>query len=143
MDETASEKTASMTFSTIKKHVIGIQATVFAFLILLVWAAEIFQLPSRLFGAARMPPNFAKCAFETIEILFGCSLCLYFSQQLLQYVRYLEGFVSICANCKKVRHNGRWIPIESYISDRSETKFSHGICPACAKELYGVEMKES
>ncbi len=29
---------------------------------------------------------------------------------------------------------GQWQPIEIYIRDRSEAKFSHSLCPACAKE---------
>jgi len=52
-------------------------------------------------------------------------------------VNTLGSFLPICANCKKIREkDGSWIPIEAYISDRSETEFSHGICPECAKKLY-------
>jgi len=43
----------------------------------------------------------------------------------------------ICANCKRIRDkNGLWVPMEVYISDRSETEFSHSICPECLKKLY-------
>ena len=39
--------------------------------------------------------------------------------------------------CKKIRDDqGHWEPIEVYIRNHSEAKFSHGICPICAKELY-------
>ena len=48
----------------------------------------------------------------------------------------LGSFLPICANCKKIREGDSWIPIEEYISGHSETEFSHGICPGCAKELY-------
>jgi CRP-like cAMP-binding protein len=52
-------------------------------------------------------------------------------------VNTLGSFLPICANCKKIREkDGSWIPIETYISDRSETDFSHGICPECLKKLY-------
>lgn len=52
-------------------------------------------------------------------------------------VNTLGSFLPICASCKKIREkDGSWIPIEAYISDRSETEFSHGICPECAKKLY-------
>jgi CRP-like cAMP-binding protein len=52
-------------------------------------------------------------------------------------VNTLGSFLPICASCKKIREkDGSWIPIEAYISNRSETEFSHGICPECAKELY-------
>ena len=36
-----------------------------------------------------------------------------------------------------------WMPVDSYITDHSEAKFSHGICPECAKALYGWSEKET
>jgi CRP/FNR family cyclic AMP-dependent transcriptional regulator len=47
----------------------------------------------------------------------------------------LGSFLPICANCKKIREDDdSWTPIEVYIRDHSETEFSHGICPECAKK---------
>ncbi|HSH13841.1 MAG TPA: hypothetical protein VLA15_08825, partial [Desulfurivibrionaceae bacterium] len=46
-------------------------------------------------------------------------------------------FLPICAACKKIRDaQGAWLPIEVYISNNSEAKFSHGICPGCTEKLY-------
>lgn len=65
-------------------------------------------------------------------------------------VRTLEGILPMCANCKKIRKEGAaptdpksWMPVDSYITDHSEAKFSHGICPECAKALYGWSEKET
>ncbi len=56
----------------------------------------------------------------------------------LARVRQLEKLLSICSFCKKIQdENGHWQQIESYISYRSETRFSHGICPECGKQHYG------
>ena len=58
-------------------------------------------------------------------------------QKALAEVKTLSGLLPICAGCKKVRDDkGYWKQIESYLLDHSETKFSHGICPECAKKLY-------
>jgi hypothetical protein len=58
-------------------------------------------------------------------------------QKALAEVKTLSGMLPICAGCKKVRDDkGYWNQIESYLSDHSEAKFSHGICPECAKKLY-------
>lgn len=55
----------------------------------------------------------------------------------LAKVKTLSGLLPICAACKKIRDDkGYWNQIESYIRDRSEADFSHGICPECAKRLY-------
>ncbi len=58
-------------------------------------------------------------------------------EKALADIRKLEGLLPICSNCKKIRDKqGAWEPIEVYIRNHSEAKFSHGICPVCAKELY-------
>lgn len=55
----------------------------------------------------------------------------------LQEVKTLSGFLPICASCKKIRDDkGYWNQIEAYISEHSEAKFSHGVCPECAQKLY-------
>jgi len=60
----------------------------------------------------------------------------------LSEVKTLRGFLPICANCKKIRDDeGYWQQIEKYIQERSEAKFSHGICPECVDLLY-PELKQ-
>ena len=59
-------------------------------------------------------------------------------KEALSSIKILKGFLPICSSCKKIRDdNGYWNQIESYISDHSEAKFSHGICEDCCEELYG------
>lgn len=58
-------------------------------------------------------------------------------QQALEEVKQLRGIIPICAHCKKVRNDdGYWMQVEHYVSDHSEAEFSHGLCPACMKEMY-------
>jgi hypothetical protein len=55
----------------------------------------------------------------------------------LEDIRTLRGLIPICASCKKIRDDkGFWNQVETYISDRTEAKFSHGICPECVKIVY-------
>lgn len=55
----------------------------------------------------------------------------------LETIKTLHGFLPICANCKKIRDDdGQWQDLESFISEHSEAKVSHGICPECKKNLY-------
>ena len=51
-------------------------------------------------------------------------------------VKLLRGIIPICASCKKIREGDGWTPIESYLAQRSEAAFTHGICPDCARRLY-------
>lgn len=58
-------------------------------------------------------------------------------QDALAKVKTLSGLLPICSSCKKIRDdNGYWNQIESYIHAHSDAKFSHSICPKCAKRLY-------
>ncbi len=55
----------------------------------------------------------------------------------IESINELSGLLPICASCKKIRDDkGYWNQIETYIRERSDAEFSHGICPDCAKEMY-------
>lgn len=58
-------------------------------------------------------------------------------QEALDTIKTLEGILPICSSCKKIRDSeGHWQSLERYIGQRSKAKFSHGICPECARKLY-------
>ncbi|MDZ4122275.1 MAG: response regulator [Candidatus Cloacimonadaceae bacterium] len=47
-------------------------------------------------------------------------------------IRSLEKLLPICSYCKKVRSDKNyWEEVEVYISDHTDTMFSHSICPDC------------
>jgi hypothetical protein len=56
-----------------------------------------------------------------------------------RHIRILQGILPICSFCKKIRlADDRWEQMETYISRHSEAKFSHGLCPECAKREYDL-----
>jgi hypothetical protein len=56
-------------------------------------------------------------------------------RRALSEIKVLEAFLPICAQCKKIRNEqGVWEPLEVYIGQHSQTQFSHGYCPDCAKK---------
>ena len=59
-------------------------------------------------------------------------------KKALAEVKTLSGFLPICSFCKSIRDDdGYWHQLEQYISEHSDTVFSHGLCMKCAKEHYG------
>ena len=55
--------------------------------------------------------------------------------ETLGRVKRLEGLLSICMCCKKIRtESNSWDQLEKYISAHSDVLFSHGICPECLAE---------
>jgi len=58
-------------------------------------------------------------------------------KDVIQEIKTLRGILPICSKCKKIRDDkGYWNQIEEYITDHSEVKFSHGLCPQCEREMY-------
>ncbi|MEC4677419.1 MAG: PAS domain-containing protein [Nitrospirota bacterium] len=58
-------------------------------------------------------------------------------KQGYEKTKTLSGIMPICSNCKQIRDaQGSWHQIETYIRDHSTAKFSHSICPECAKSFY-------
>ena len=78
------------------------------------------------------------------NILLG--LLIFYTRRLekaLKRINTIESLLPICANCKKIRlpnsnpsNKASWQSIESYITAKTATRFSHGICPDCATALY-------
>jgi len=58
-------------------------------------------------------------------------------RRALSRLTILENLIPLCSHCKRARdEHGAWLEIEAYFSQRLPTKFSHGICPACAQRLH-------
>lgn len=51
-------------------------------------------------------------------------------------IKTLRGLLPICSHCKKIRDdNGYWRNLESYISQHTDARFSHGICISCLRRM--------
>ncbi len=52
-------------------------------------------------------------------------------------IKLLGGIVPICASCKRIRDDQQdWVVLEKYIQERSDARFSHGMCPDCTQKMY-------
>lgn len=100
--------------------------------------------------------NMAICAFITAVIVTITVLSINIYQKITQkqqdelqkknkalekallMVKQLSGLLPICSKCKRIRDDsGNWEQVEYYIKDHSEADFSHGLCPDCARDIYG------
>ena len=51
-------------------------------------------------------------------------------------LKQIHAMLPICSHCRQIRdENGSWRSLEDYISERSMTEFSHGVCPQCLAGL--------
>jgi hypothetical protein len=79
-------------------------------------------------------------SFSLFTLLLGeCAdalAALQKTRQLTSQIETLSGMLPLCAWCKKVRNDsGYWEQIDKYISTRSSTMFTHGICPECRQKF--------
>ena len=121
----------------ISKQVMVYEFIAIASIIALIWLDEIIDIPHLVLGAESTPLNWRESLFESIIIALLGTVIINFTNKIFRKMKYLEGILPVCASCKKIRDDkGHWHQIESFIHDRSEAKFSHSICPECAKKLY-------
>jgi len=58
-------------------------------------------------------------------------------RESLAKIRTLSGLLPICASCKKIRDDhGYWSQVEQYLSEHTDVRFSHGLCPDCVKKFF-------
>ena len=110
--------------------------TIFVFL---TTANEVLDLPHHLFGDE--PTTFSQRRGEvllelSIYFIVLFSSYYYIRKKIRTQIKILEGFIPICANCKKIREDLDWKTLEEYISANSLAKFTHSICPDCIRIRY-------
>lgn len=96
---------------------------------------------SFLMGFAIIGKFFVSFVFFLGAIFVFLGIVLH-TRMLAEIQSTIQGLLPICLECKKIRLEGAdsgdqksWKDIESYISQRTDAKFSHGICPACLEKL--------
>lgn len=64
-------------------------------------------------------------------------------EEALVHVKRLQGILPICSYCHKVRSDQNyWQQVEGYISEHSEARFSHAICPECLPKVMEEARRE-
>jgi DNA-binding response OmpR family regulator len=64
-------------------------------------------------------------------------------EEALAHVRQLQGLISICSYCHRIRNDEEtWEKLEKYITNHSEAKFSHGICPECMEKYFSEYLND-
>lgn len=113
--------------------VLWVQTIGCAAIILLSWVDEWAQLPGILFFGPRQVPNWREAAMETLVVVVAWAVMQLISRRLVRRLRYLEEFLRVCAWCRKIHLEDRWVPLEEYAAKGLGATTTHGICPACAE----------
>ena len=114
------------------------QFAILASFLALTLLNEAVDVPHLVFGDPPIPSMHRRGEMG-MEIFFAVlifAIEIVFIQKLRKDIRILEGFIPICANCKKIKSVGQWEPVEEYVRSHSLADFTHSICPDCFKKLY-------
>jgi hypothetical protein len=114
------------------------QVAILMVFLALTFTNEVLDLPHFLLGdqATTWNQRSGEICIELIIFFVVISLEIYLFRKLLRRIKILEGFLPICASCKKIRSQDQWEQIENYITKNSLAKFSHSLCPECQQKLY-------
>ncbi len=123
------------------KHIIKIETAGFVFLAAFQWLIEIFDIPSLLSGREATPINYGESILESIVILIAGIFVITSTRLIINRIKLLEGMLPICASCKKIRVDSRWITIEEYLYKNSDLQLTHSLCPDCAEKLYNYRQE--
>ena len=110
------------------------QAAGFSVLLALLWIVELARVPHLLLGEAA-EFNWPRVLIRSAIVLFIWLIVHVTTRRLLQRLHELEEFLLLCAWCRRVGHEGRWLHFEEFFGSRFAATTSHGICPECACQL--------
>ena len=52
-------------------------------------------------------------------------------------------FIRVCAWCKRIEHDGKWISFDEFVKELHEERLTHGICNDCKTNVIDAEIKET
>lgn len=77
--------------------------------------------------------DFGSLALSAVGLVYLHDLS---TRETVAELQRLRALLSICAWCKQIRDDGRWMPLESYVAHRTRSDLSHGICPSCEAQHF-------
>jgi hypothetical protein len=94
-----------------------------------------FSLASQLSTALQLLITFAVVQFHFAKVRGQAEASHIELEQ--QLAKALDEFIPLCMGCKNVRiDDGPWQSLEGYLTNRTGTQVSHGVCPDCLPRLY-------
>ena len=116
---------------TYEKVILGLELTGFAAVIAVLWLDEYIDVPFRFFGALKTPLRPEEFLFEALTVLLVATAVVVATLWVFRRLRILEGFIQVCAWCRKVNVEDEWVTFEKYLKREHDVDSTHGICPEC------------
>ena len=103
----------------------------FLAIIVLCYLDELIKLPSLIFSDHPFDFVYRRSMLEMLLFLTVWLLVSGSTHRLLKRVQHLEGFMRVCAWCRRLDYKGEWMRLEEFMQQGFDTPTTHGICPEC------------
>ena len=107
----------------------------FLTIIALTWCEEAFYFFHQLFQQTPEQPNYMDAAITTLIIALVWVVSGMAIFRLVIRLNYIERFLHVCAWCRRIEYDDRWMDLESYFARKTIGVLSHGICPDCIRKM--------
>ena len=92
--------------------------------------------PLKIIGIIKEISERKKIEQKQVELIKRLGEALAEKEKLLKENELLLGLLPICSGCKRIRdENGRWWPLEAYITKHTDANITHTLCTDCS-EIY-------
>src|SRR5207302_9591480 len=79
--------------------------------------------------------DWAGDGLQTLVIVFVLAVVWGLTRKLVQRLHFLGKFLKLCAWCRKVGHQGKWMKLEDYYAEDFHIPTTHGMCPECRRMM--------
>jgi hypothetical protein len=111
------------------------ETVMFMFILAIIWVDEFLDMPYLLFGATPTPRRLEEYIIETVSVAIVAILLITATVLLLRRLDRAERFLRVCAWCRKIALDDRWVVFEEYVKTAHSLQSSHGICPECTRNM--------
>jgi hypothetical protein len=111
------------------------QSLGFLIVLVLTWSDSIFDLAHAILGLPHRELDVNRTAITTVVIIFLWMFSAYKIYLVVSRLSYLESFLHVCAWCRKIEYDNRWLSLEAHFAQKTGGTVSHGICPECAEKV--------
>jgi hypothetical protein len=111
------------------------QSLGFLIVVVLTWSDAIFDLAHVILGMPHRDRDINRTAIVTAVIVLLWMFSAYKIYLVVSRLSYLESFLHVCAWCRKIEHNNRWLSLEAHFAQKTGGQVSHGICPECSERV--------
>ena len=110
------------------------QSLGFLIVVVLTWSDALFDLAHVLLGFQNRAMDLNRTVITTVVLLLLWMFSGYKVYRVVSRLSYLEKFLHVCAWCRKIEYNNRWLSLEAHFAENTGGAVSYGICPECAEK---------